>query len=410
MPTKKKAETKEKINAVKGIGKNVTLKTLDDLKEEYKVAYQKDGGLLQKDVMASLEHLDLSDDEMDELWDWFNEQKMEVTSEEELETFEEEEDQDLVVDRDEDSDEDLEDLDKSDDEKEDKDHYFDHVNAIHGATSGDSVKMYLKEIGRVPLLKASEEIEIAKKIEQGDEEARNVLISSNLRLVVSIAKKYVGRGMQFLDLIQEGNMGLVKAVEKFDYTKGFKFSTYATWWIRQAITRAIADQARTIRIPVHMVETINKLTRVERSLVQELSREPTPEEISACLEGISADKVREIKKIALDPVSLETPIGEEDDSHLGDFIEDKDALSPDQYASNQLLKDEINDVLSGLTEREEKVLRLRFGLYDGRTRTLEEVGREFNVTRERIRQIEAKALRKLKHPNRSKRLKDFFDK
>lgn len=413
MPTKKKAETKEKINSVKGIGKNVTLKTLDDLKEEYKVAYQKDGGLLQKDVMASLEHLDLSDDEMDELWDWFNEQKMEVTSEEELETFEEEEDQDLVVDRDEDSDEDLDDLDKSDDEKEDKDHYFDHVNAIHGdisATSGDSVKMYLKEIGRVPLLKASEEIEIAKKIEQGDEEARNILISSNLRLVVSIAKKYVGRGMQFLDLIQEGNMGLVKAVEKFDYTKGFKFSTYATWWIRQAITRAIADQARTIRIPVHMVETINKLTRVERSLVQELSREPTPEEISACLEGISADKVREIKKIALDPVSLETPIGEEDDSHLGDFIEDKDALSPDQYASNQLLKDEINDVLSGLTEREEKVLRLRFGLYDGRTRTLEEVGREFNVTRERIRQIEAKALRKLKHPNRSKRLKDFFDK
>ncbi|MBW9212389.1 RNA polymerase sigma factor RpoD [Trueperella sp. zg.1013] len=347
---------------------------------------------------------------MDDLWDWFNEQKMEVTSEEELEDFEEDEDHVLVNDQDEDTSDDLDDVDK---EKDDKETTLDHYGLIRSdmsSASGDSVKMYLKEIGRVPLLKAYEEVEIAKRIEQGDEEARNILISSNLRLVVSIAKKYVGRGMQFLDLIQEGNMGLVKAVEKFDYTKGFKFSTYATWWIRQAITRAIADQARTIRIPVHMVETINKLTRVERSLVQKLSREPTPEEIAECLDGISADKVREIKKIALDPVSLETPIGEEDDSHLGDFIEDKDALSPDQYASNQLLKDEINDVLSGLTEREEKVLRLRFGLYDGRTRTLEEVGREFNVTRERIRQIEAKALRKLKHPNRSKRLKDFFDK
>ena len=270
--------------------------------------------------------------------------------------------------------------------------------------------MYLKEIGRVPLLKAEDEIEIAKRIEQGDQEAKNILISSNLRLVVSIAKNYVGRGMLFLDLIQEGNMGLVKAVEKFDYTKGFKFSTYATWWIRQAITRAIADQARTIRIPVHMVETINKLTRVQRQLVQELGRDPSAEEISARMDGISPEKVREIQKIALEPVSLETPIGEEDDSHLGDFIEDKDAMSPDEYANNQLLKDEINNVLKGLTEREEKVLRLRFGLYDGRTRTLEEVGKEFNVTRERIRQIEAKALRKLKHPNRSKRLKDFFDK
>ncbi len=273
----------------------------------------------------------------------------------------------------------------------------------------DPVKMYLKEIGRVPLLKPEDEPEIAKRIEEGDEEAKNILISSNLRLVVSIAKKYVGRGMLFLDLIQEGNMGLVKAVEKFDYTKGFKFSTYATWWIRQAITRAIADQARTIRIPVHMVETINKLTRVQRQLVQELGRDPSAEEISARMDGVTPEKVREIQKIALEPVSLETPIGEEDDSHLGDFIEDKDAMSPDEYANNQLLKDEINNVLSGLTEREEKVLRLRFGLYDGRTRTLEEVGREFNVTRERIRQIEAKALRKLKHPTRSKRLKDFFD-
>jgi len=273
----------------------------------------------------------------------------------------------------------------------------------------DPVKMYLKEIGRVELLSHEEEIDLAKRILDGNEEAKKKLAAANLRLVVSIAKRYVGRGMLFLDLIQEGNMGLIKAVEKFDYTKGFKFSTYATWWIRQAITRAIADQARTIRIPVHMVETINKLTRVQRQLIQELGREPTAEEISEKMDGMTADKVREIQKISLEPVSLETPIGEEDDSHLGDFIEDEGAMSPDDYAANELLKDELNEVLLELTDREEKVLRLRFGLDDGRTRTLEEVGKEFNVTRERIRQIEAKALRKLKHPSRSKRLKDFLD-
>ena len=273
----------------------------------------------------------------------------------------------------------------------------------------DPVKMYLKEIGRVDLLTHEQEIELAKRILEGDEQAKKELAAANLRLVVSIAKRYVGRGMLFLDLIQEGNMGLIKAVEKFDYTKGFKFSTYATWWIRQAITRAIADQARTIRIPVHMVETINKLTRIQRQLVQELGREPTAEEIAEKMDGMTPAKVREIQKISLEPVSLETPIGEEDDSHLGDFIEDEGAMSPDDYASNELLKDESNEVLLELTDREEKVLRLRFGLDDGRTRTLEEVGKEFNVTRERIRQIEAKALRKLKHPSRSKRLKDFLD-
>ena len=273
----------------------------------------------------------------------------------------------------------------------------------------DPVKMYLKEIGRVDLLTHEQEIELAKRILEGDEQAKKELAAANLRLVVSIAKRYVGRGMLFLDLIQEGNMGLIKAVEKFDYTKGFKFSTYATWWIRQAITRAIADQARTIRIPVHMVETINKLTRIQRQLVQELGREPTAEEIAEKMDGMTPAKVREIQKISLEPVSLETPIGEEDDSHLGDFIEDEGAMSPDDYASNELLKDELHEVLLELTDREEKVLRLRFGLDDGRTRTLEEVGKEFNVTRERIRQIEAKALRKLKHPSRSKRLKDFLD-
>ncbi len=406
--TSKKKEEK-KIESSKGKGKNSEVKTLDELKEEYKNIYASEGVIYQKDIMASLEKLDMSDDDLDGLWDWFRAENIDVSEDEDIQ---EELEEDVMLD----------DTDPADeDDEEGRVHADVDIRTIdqiskavmHGNAQvqlNDPVKMYLKEIGRVPLLKPEDEPEIAKRIEEGDEEARNILITSNLRLVVSIAKKYVGRGMLFLDLIQEGNMGLVKAVEKFDYTKGFKFSTYATWWIRQAITRAIADQARTIRIPVHMVETINKLTRIQRQLVQELGRDPTAEEISAKLDGISPEKVREIQKIALEPVSLETPIGEEDDSHLGDFIEDKDAMSPDQYASNQLLKDEINAVLSGLTEREEKVLRLRFGLYDGRTRTLEEVGKEFNVTRERIRQIEAKALRKLKHPTRSKRLKDFFDK
>lgn len=411
--TKKKENDKE-IDSYKRSGKVKELKNLDELKEDYKAIAKANGSIAQKDVMASLEHLDMSDDDLDELWDWFGNENIQIVEDDDIEEMTSTDDvMDLI---DDDVEDDEEDSDNERDDEDDIEKPTSKLIDLASFSSGgniqlnDPVKMYLKEIGRVPLLKPEDEPEIAKRIEEGDEEARNILISSNLRLVVSIAKKYVGRGMLFLDLIQEGNMGLVKAVEKFDYTKGFKFSTYATWWIRQAITRAIADQARTIRIPVHMVETINKLTRVQRQLVQELGRDPSAEEISARMEGISPEKVREIQKIALEPVSLETPIGEEDDSHLGDFIEDKDALSPDQYASNQLLKDEINNVLSGLTDREEKVLRLRFGLYDGRTRTLEEVGREFNVTRERIRQIEAKALRKLKHPSRSKRLKDFFDK
>ena len=284
----------------------------------------------------------------------------------------------------------------------------DDLSMLEGVSIDDPVRMYLKEIGKVPLLTADEEIELAKRMEQGDEDAKHKLSEANLRLVVSIAKRYVGRGMLFLDLIQEGNLGLIKAVEKFDYRKGYKFSTYATWWIRQAITRAIADQARTIRIPVHMVETINKLIRVSRQLLQEYGREPTPEEIAEEM-GISEEKVREIMKIAQEPVSLETPIGEEEDSHLGDFIPDDDAPAPAEAAAFTLLKEQLMSVLSTLTPREEKVLKLRFGLEDGRARTLEEVGKYFKVTRERIRQIEAKALRKLRHPSRSRKLKDSID-
>ena len=282
------------------------------------------------------------------------------------------------------------------------------LSAPKGVSIDDPVRMYLKEIGKIPLLSPEEESELARRMDEGDETVKQLLVEANLRLVVSIAKRYVGRGMLFLDLIQEGNLGLIKAVEKFDYKKGFKFSTYATWWIRQAITRAIADQARTIRIPVHMVETINKLIRISRQLMQELGRDPSPEELAQKME-MSVEKVREIQKISQEPVSLETPIGEEEDSHLGDFIPDEDAPAPAEAAAYSLLKEQLDEVLMSLNEREQKVLRLRFGLEDGRARTLEEVGKEFEVTRERIRQIEAKALRKLRHPSRSKKLKDYLD-
>lgn len=396
--------------------------SLEEAKEFLLKSKEENADVSQKQFLDAVSALNIDDDTMDDLYNWIDENLIEFIDGEEL-------DEDEVLDDDL-SDEDLDEEDSIAEEISQLEKTF--ANASH-AKINDPVKMYLKEIGQIPLLDPKEEPIIARQIQEGEEakeamkspdlsdeekkklakviadgeQAKQTLISSNLRLVVSIAKKYVGRGMLFLDLIQEGNCGLIKAVEKFDYTKGFKFSTYATWWIRQSITRAIADQARTIRIPVHMVETINKLTRIQRQLVQDLGRDPLPEEIAEKMENISAEKVREIQKIALDPVSLETPIGEEDDSHLGDFIEDKDTLSPDDYTNNQLLKDEINAVLQGLTEREEKVLRLRFGLLDGRTRTLEEVGKEFNVTRERIRQIEAKALRKLKNPNRCKRLRDF---
>ena len=380
----------------------------------------------QDDLMDILTKINANEETIDEFFDWCTQNNINFITEDDV--FEEVDEIPL--------DSQLEsDLD-SDYETSIEDEIFELEQSFAAqsqAKINDPVKMYLKEIGQIPLLSPKEEPVIAKAIQDGmyakeeltacqddtrieelkqiidkGQQAKQKLISANLRLVVSIAKKYVGRGMLFLDLIQEGNCGLIKAVDKFDYTKGFKFSTYATWWIRQSITRSIADQARTIRIPVHMVETINKLTRIQRQLIQDLGRDPLPEEIAERMGNISEEKVREIQKISLDPVSLETPIGEEDDSHLGDFIEDKITLSPGEYTNNQLLKDEIDHALCGLTEREEKVLRLRFGLEDGRTRTLEEVGKEFNVTRERIRQIEAKALRKLKHPNRSKRLKDFM--
>lgn len=334
--------------------------------------------------------IELNTDMMTKIFDYLDEHHVAVLSETE------EDDEildDMILEDAEDADIDIEKID---------------LSVPDGVSIEDPVRMYLKEIGKVPLLTAEEEIELAKRMEAGDEKAKQKLAEANLRLVVSIAKRYVGRGMLFLDLIQEGNLGLIKAVEKFDYEKGYKFSTYATWWIRQAITRAIADQARTIRIPVHMVETINKLIRESRQLLQELGREPLPEEIAERM-GISVERVREILKISQEPVSLETPIGEEEDSHLGDFIQDQNVPVPAEAAASNLLRDQLNEVLDTLTEREQKVLRLRFGMDDGRARTLEEVGKEFQVTRERIRQIEAKALRRLRHPSKSRKLKDYLD-
>ncbi|MEW8972651.1 MAG: RNA polymerase sigma factor RpoD [Tissierellaceae bacterium] len=365
-------------------------KSLSEKQESIKKLISKGkklGSLSYKEIMDALEEIDLESDEIDDIYQKFEDIGIEVLGDK---------DEDILLDN-----EDIDD--DSDDETK-----IDDLSVPKGINVDDPVRMYLKEIGKIPLLTGNEEVELAKRMESGDEVAKKQLAEANLRLVVSIAKRYVGRGMLFLDLIQEGNLGLMKAVEKFEYRKGFKFSTYATWWIRQAITRAIADQARTIRIPVHMVETINKLVRVQRQLVQELGRDPTPEEIGKEMD-LDVERVREIMKIAQEPVSLETPIGEEEDSHLGDFIPDDDVLAPAEAATFTMLREQLIDVLDTLTPREQKVLRLRFGLDDGRTRTLEEVGKEFEVTRERIRQIEAKALRKLRHPSRSKKLKDFLE-
>ena len=380
-------ESIENIDNVQSVAKNNQDKTNDELKNEkvqnlLREAKEK-GTITYEDLAKQLD--DVNPDQIDSVFDAFEEIGVNLLDDD----FDEEPDIDDLKE--------VEDL-KIEDFTE---------SSFEGVSVDDPVRMYLREIGRIPLLTYEEELELAKRILEGDEEAKQKLAESNLRLVVSIAKKYVGRGMLFLDLIQEGNMGLMKAVEKFDYTKGFKFSTYATWWIKQAITRAIADQARTIRIPVHMVETINKLIRTSRHLLQQLGREPTTEEIAQEME-ISVEKVAEIQKIAQDPVSLETPIGEEDDSHLGDFIQDEDSPAPHDAASYTLLREQLEEVMNTLTPREAKVLKLRFGLEDGKSRTLEEVGREFNVTRERIRQIEAKALRKLRHPSRSKKLKDYM--
>ena len=369
--------------------------TLEEVRENLLASGKKRGVLVYTEIMNRMSPFDQDSDQIDDFFEQLNDLGIEVVNEAEEESDESEE-SDPPLDL------------AGDDTRSEEELDLNDLSVPPGIKINDPVRMYLKEIGRVPLLSADEEIQLAKRIEDGDEESKRRLAEANLRLVVSIAKRYVGRGMLFLDLIQEGNMGLIKAVEKFDYRKGYKFSTYATWWIRQAITRAIADQARTIRIPVHMVETINKLIRITRQLLQELGREPTAEEIAAEMD-MSPEKVREIQKIAQEPVSLETPIGEEDDSHLGDFIPDDDALAPADAAAYELLKEQLEDVLDTLTEREENVLRLRFGLDDGRTRTLEEVGKVFGVTRERIRQIEAKALRKLRHPSRSKRLKDFLE-
>ena len=356
------------------------IKTFDERKKELIEEGQKKGFITFEELAKALQGLDMDADSLDQLYNSFVEAGISVITEDEASSDGSKKEEVLVL-----NDEDL----------------------TKDVNINDPVRMYLKEIGRISLLTPEEEMDLSVRVADGDEEARNILAESNLRLVVSIAKRYVGRGLLFLDLIQEGNIGLMKAVEKFDFGKGYKFSTYATWWIRQAITRALSDQARTIRVPVHMVETINKMARIQRQMTLELNREPSDEELAKKM-GISVDKVREVIKISQDPVSLETPIGEEDDSHLGDFIKDESSLSPEEYATNEILKEEIKSVLATLQPREQQVLELRFGLIDGTSYTLEEVGKRFNVTRERIRQIEAKALRKLRHPSRAKKLKDFM--
>ena len=357
-------------------------------------ARKKKNTLEYDEITKVFEGVDLSEEDMDHIYEYMEKKNIDILQEKAMDDSD-----DLVLEAD-------DDIDISAEEEEEVE-IINDADILDGVSTEDPVRMYLKEIGNVPLLTSEQEVERAKRVEQGDQEAKKKLTEANLRLVVSIAKKYVGRGMPFLDLIQEGNMGLMKAVDKFDYTKGYKFSTYATWWIRQAITRGIADTGRTIRVPVHMVETINKTLRMTRQLLQELGREPTPEEVADRL-GVPVSRVQEVLKISRDPVSLDTPIGEEDDSHLGDFIEDEKTTSPADSAAFSMLREELNSALDSLTDRERQVIVLRFGLEDGRARTLEEVGEEFNVTRERIRQIEAKALRKLRHPSRSKRLKDFL--
>ncbi len=414
--SKKALEEPKKAKSTKKKGDS-QIKTLEEVEKTLLKRCAKAGFINQSEIYDALNEYELDDDAIDKLIAFFEENEIDVltTDEDEEEEKEEEEEFDeSKISFDEDVDDDDDDFFASEDEDEEaEDIDIDHLDVTLGSEVriNDSVKMYLKEIGKYDLLKPEEEPILAKKIIEGDEEAKERLINCNLRLVVNIAKHYVGRGMQFLDLIQEGNLGLMKAVDKFDYTKGYKFSTYATWWIRQAITRAIADQARTIRIPVHMVETINKMTRVQRQLIQDLGREPTAEEISEAMGGeLTPKRIREIQRIALEPVSLETPIGEEDDSHLGDFIEDKESESPVEFTTRQLLKEQLYSILKDLTDREERVIRLRYGLDDNCPKTLEEVGKIFGVTRERIRQIEAKAIKKLRHPARSKKLGDYKDK
>lgn len=409
--TPKLSLEKEKKKPLKAIyDEDGEILSLDEIKAKLLKKAKAAGSIDQSDIYDTLSPFDVDDNTLLDLINFFKDSGIEVV----VDT--EEEDEDFEVDFDEnklalDVEDDAADFFEEDKVQEEEEEEIDVDYLGSEVKVNDSVKMYLKEIGKYSLLKATDEPILAKKILEGDEEAKMTLINANLRLVVNIAKHYVGRGMLLLDLIQEGNLGLMKAVDKFDYTKGYKFSTYATWWIRQAITRAIADQARTIRIPVHMVETINKMTRIQRQLIQELGREPTAEEISDVMNGeLSAKRIREIQRIAMEPVSLETPIGEEDDSHLGDFIEDKESESPVDYTTRQLLKEELYAILKDLSDREERVIRLRYGLDDNRPRTLEEVGREFGVTRERIRQIEAKAIKKLRHPTRSKRLGDYKEK